>query len=385
MTGVLLHAGHVTRRFGAFTAVDDVSMQVGPGEVVGLLGANGAGKTTLIRMLLGLIAVTSGRVDLLGGPPDRERRRRLGYLSQGLGLYGDLTVRENLSFSARAYGTAEPELPPALEAYADVLVRELPLGAQRQVAFLGAGKTTLIRMLLGLIAVTSGRVDLLGGPPDRERRRRLGYLSQGLGLYGDLTVRENLSFSARAYGTAEPELPPALEAYADVLVRELPLGAQRQVAFLAALAHSPQVLVLDEPTSGVDALARAALWDTIRAQAEGGAGVLVTTHYMQEAQQCDRLLLMADGRLVAEGSEADIIGSTTAVAVRTEDWAQAFAALAAAGAPVMLAGRAIRVANADPAGLAGVLEAAGIEASLEQVPATISERMLMLSRQAKAS
>src|ERR1700759_2654477 len=255
MTGVLLHAGHVTRRFGAFTAVDDVSMQVGPGEVVGLLGANGAGKTTLIRMLLGLIAVASGRVDLLGGPADRERRRRLG------------------------------------------------------------------------------------DPPDRETRARLGYLSQGLGLYGDMTVRENLSSSARAYGTAEPALPPALKAYADVLVRELPLGAQRQVAFLAALAHSPQVLVLDEPTSGVDALARAALWDTIRAEAEGGAGVLVTTHYMQEAQQCDRLLLMADGRLVAEGSEADIIGSTTAVAVRTGGWARAFAALAAAGGPALPRGR----------------------------------------------
>ena len=289
MTGVLLRATHVTRRFGAFTAVDDVSMQLRPGEVAGLLGAN------------------------------------------------------------------------------------------------GAGKTTLIRMLLGLIAVTSGRVDLLGGPPDRERRRRLGYVPQGLGLYGDLTVRENLSFSARAYGTAAPVLPPGLREHADVLVRELPLGAQRQVAFLAALAHSPEVIVLDEPTSGVDALARAALWDTIRAQAERGAGVLVTTHYMQEAQQCDRLLLMSDGRLVAEGSEADIIGSTTAVAVRTGDWARAFAALAAAGAPVMLEGRAIRVANADPAGLAEVLEAAGIEASLQPVPATIEERMLMLSRQAKAS
>ena len=289
MTSVLLRAAHVTRRFGAFTAVDDVSMRVQPGEVVGLLGAN------------------------------------------------------------------------------------------------GAGKTTLIRMLLGLIAVTSGRVDLLGGPPDREHRRRLGYVPQGLGLYGDLTVRENLSFSARAYGAAEPALSPALQDYADVLVRELPLGAQRQVAFLAALAHSPEVLVLDEPTSGVDVLARAALWDTIRAQAERGAGVLVTTHYMQEAQQCDRLLLMSDGRLVGEGSEADIIGSTTAVAVRTGDWARAFAALAAAGAPVMLAGRAIRVANADPAELAEVLRAAGIEASLQPVPATIEERMLMLSRQAKAS
>ena len=124
MTDVLLRAGHVTRRFGAFTAVDNVSMQVQPGEVVGLLGANGAGKTTLIRMLLGLIAVTSGSVELLGGPPDRERRRRLGYVPQGLGLYGDLTVRENLSFSARAYGAAEPVLPPALTAHADVLARE---------------------------------------------------------------------------------------------------------------------------------------------------------------------------------------------------------------------------------------------------------------------
>ena len=284
MTGALLRAGRVTRRFGTFTAVDDVSMQVQPGEVVGLLGAN------------------------------------------------------------------------------------------------GAGKTTLIRMLLGLLAVTSGTIELLGGPPARDRRRRLGYVPQGLGLYGDLTVAENLSFSARAYSSAAPALPAPLAGYADTLVRELPLGAQRQVAFLAALAHSPEVLVLDEPTSGVDALARAALWDTIRAQAEQGAGVLVTTHYMQEAQQCDRLLLLSDGRLVAQGSEADIVGSTTAVAVHTGDWAQAFAALNAAGVPVMLAGRAIRVANADPGGLAGVLTAAGIEATLEQVPATIEERMLVLAR-----
>ena len=289
MTDTLLRATHVTRRFGAFTAVDDVSMQLQPGEVAGLLGANGAGKTTLIRMLLGLIAVTSGRVDLLGGPPDRER-----------------------------------QAPARLRAA-------------------GAGPVR--------------RPDRAGEPVVQ----RAGLRHRG----------------ARAAARADGQ--------ADVLVRDLPLGAQRQVAFLAALAHSPEVIVLDEPTSGVDALARAALWDTIRAQAERGAGVLVTTHYMQEAQQCDRLLLMSDGRLVAEGSEADIIGSTTAVAVRTGDWARAFAVLAAAGAPVMLAGRAIRVANADPAGLAEVLEAAGIEASLQPVPATISERMLMLSRQAKAS
>src|SRR5207247_10683259 len=92
MTGVQLRARQVTRRFGAFTAVDDVSMQVQPGEVVGLLGANVAGKTSLIRMLLGLLAVTSGSVELLGGPPDRQRWRRLRYVPQVLALDADLTV-----------------------------------------------------------------------------------------------------------------------------------------------------------------------------------------------------------------------------------------------------------------------------------------------------
>ena len=132
-----------------------------------------------------------------------------------------------------------------------------------------------------------------------------------------------------------------------MLVGDLSLGVQRQAAFLVALAHAPDVLVLDEPTSGVDALARASLWDTIRDEADRGVGVLVTTHYMEEAQECDRLLLLADGRLVAEGSEADIVGTTTAVAVHTDDWASAFAALNRAGIPVILAGRAIRVADTD--------------------------------------
>lgn len=281
---VLLRADRVSRRFGAFTAVDDVSMRVGPGEVVGLLGANGAGKTTLIRMLLGLISTTLGDVELLGGPPDLERRRSLGYVPQGLGLYRDLTVRENLAFSSQAYGTTPPNLPEAL----------------RPVA---------------------GR-----------------------------------------------------------LVAELPLGLQRQLAFLAALAHGPEVLVLDEPTSGVDALARAALWDTIHEQAEKGVGVLVTTHNMAEAEQCDRLFLMSAARLVAQGSEADIIGATTAVAVRTSDWARAFAVLNEAGQPVMLAGRDVRVADSDADQVRSVLAAAGLTAEVVGVPATIEERMMVLAR-----
>ena len=112
--GELLRADRAGRRFGDVVAVEDVTMSVRAGEVVGLLGANGAGKTTLIRMLLGLIATSAGEVALLGGPPDRVRRTRLGYVPQGLGLYGDLTVRENLTFSAQAYGSTAPRLPEAL-------------------------------------------------------------------------------------------------------------------------------------------------------------------------------------------------------------------------------------------------------------------------------
>ena len=169
-------------------------------------------------------------------------------------------------------------------------------------------------------------------------------------------------------------------------MRELPLGAQRQVAFLAALAHSPEVLVLDEPTSGVNVLASAALWDTSARRPSEGAGVLVTTHYMQEAQQCDRLLLMSNGQLVAQGSEADIVGSTTAVAVHTERL----------GASLRRAQRRGCASHAGRAGRSGwpmptrpsckaVLTAAGIEATLQPVPATIEERMLVLARATEAS
>ncbi len=284
VTPVLLRASGVIRTFGSFTAVDDVTMRVLPGEIVGLLGANGAGKTTLIRMLLGLLATTAGEVELLGGPPDRDLRRRLGYVPQGLGLYGDLTVAENLTFTSQAYGVSSPELPEAL----------LPV---------------------------AGR-----------------------------------------------------------LVAEISLGLQRRLAFVAVLAHEPEVLVLDEPTSGVDALARAALWDTIHEQAEKGVGVLVTTHNMAEAGQCDRLLLMSQARLVAQGSEADIIGATTAVAVRTSEWARAFAVLNQAGQPVMLAGRDVRVAGADADHVQAVLAAAGLAADVVGVPATIEERMMVLAR-----
>jgi ABC-2 type transport system ATP-binding protein/ribosome-dependent ATPase len=133
----------------------------------------------------------------------------------------------------------------------------------------GAGKTTLIRCLLGLIAPTAGGVTLIEAP-SRDRLRRVGYVPQGLGLYTDLTIAENLEFQRGIFGGAEPVLEPDLASRADAVVRHLPLGLQRRAAFAAALAHHPDLLVLDEPTSGVGVLARARLWDTIREVADGG-------------------------------------------------------------------------------------------------------------------
>ena len=138
MTPPLAEARSVSRRFGGLVAVDRVDLQVRPGEVLGLVGANGAGKTTLIRLLLGLLRPTGGAIFLFGEPPSRRTRARLGYVPQGLGLYDDLTVAENLAFSAGAFGHEPPELPPELRGVAGTLVRALPLGLQRRVAFVQA-------------------------------------------------------------------------------------------------------------------------------------------------------------------------------------------------------------------------------------------------------
>src|SRR5271169_881368 len=138
---ILAECAGVSRVFGRFTAVDGVDLAVGPGEVVGLLGANGAGKTTLIRMLLGLLPVSGGSVRLFGRPPPRASRRRVGYLPQGLGLYDDLTIAENLAFSRAVFASVGtgigpgPDVPDSLRRYATVAVRDLPLGVARRAAF----------------------------------------------------------------------------------------------------------------------------------------------------------------------------------------------------------------------------------------------------------
>ena len=250
----------------------------------------------------------------------------------------------------------------------------------------GAGKTTLIRMLLGLLATSRGQVLLFGEPPSRRIRRRLGYVPQTLGLYDDLTPAENLAFSAAAFGTHHGEggrqvmssaLPESLRPYSRTVVGSLPLGVQRSAAFAQALAHQPDLLILDEPTSGVDPLARARLWETVAIAAAAGTGVLVTTHYMDEAQECDRLMVMADGRVVAEGTAGQIVGDARVTVVETGSWAPAFAALEAAGLPAALVGRTLRVPGAEPADVRRAL--GPIEASVTGAPATLEERFFELT------
>ncbi len=235
----------------------------------------------------------------------------------------------------------------------------------------GAGKTTLIRLLLGLLQPSSGAVRLFGSAPSRAGRERVGYVSQSLGLYDDLTVRENWAFSAAAFHTSTP-MPAAIAAWGGELVGRLSLGAQRQVAFAVALAHRPQLLVLDEPTSGVGPLGRARLWEQIRAAADGGAGVLVTTHNLEEAEQCDRLVVMVDGKAAARGTTAEIIGSHTVVEVRAGDWRRAFAVLDGAGIPLQLDGEVLRAGGGEAA-VAGVLAGAGLTADLREVAANFEE------------
>jgi ABC-2 type transport system ATP-binding protein len=246
----------------------------------------------------------------------------------------------------------------------------------------GAGKTTLLRILLGLLPASAGRVALFGEPPSRGTRRRIGYVPQGLGLYDDLTAAENLRFAAAVFGVPGPGAAGLPAEYAGTPVGRLPLGLQRRVAFTQALAHQPDLLILDEPTSGVDPLGRARLWETISEAAAGGAGVLVTTHYMEEAAECGRLVIMADGRVVAEGTVAEIIGDASVTVVQAGSWADAFGALEESGLAVSLAGRTLRVPGVPPE---AVRRALGNRAAADggtrvfAAPATLEERFFELA------
>jgi len=268
---------------------------------------------------------------------------------------------------------------------------DLTVGAGEIVGLLGAngaGKTTLIRLLLGLLRSSAGEVALFGQPPSRLTRSRIGYVPQGLGLYDDLSPAENMQFTAAVFGRGrgsgrEHSLPEPLLPYAREMVGSLPLGVQRRVAFAQALSHQPELLILDEPTSGVDPLGRARLWETIADAADGGAGVLVTTHYMEEAAECGRLVVMADGAVVAAGTAAQIIGSAQATVVDAESWSAAFSALEATGLQVALAGRGLRVPGAEPEEVRRAL--GDLRATVRQAPATLEERFFELTQRRSAT
>ncbi|MBL8961361.1 MAG: ABC transporter ATP-binding protein [Gemmatimonadetes bacterium] len=212
----------LTRRFGDFTAVDAISVDVRAGEVFGFLGANGAGKTTAIRMLIGLLAPTSGTARVAGFDvltQSEEVRRNIGYMSQRFSLYDDLTVAENITLYGGIYGLDDATIEERLGAMLDAL---------------------------------------------------------------------DLSTARRS------------------MVRSLPLGWKQKLAFSVAMLHRPRVVFLDEPTGGVDPITRRQFWEMIYAAAANGTTVFATTHYMDEAEYCDRLSIMVDGRIAAMGTPAEL-------------------------------------------------------------------------------
>jgi ABC-2 type transport system ATP-binding protein len=175
----------------------------------------------------------------------------------------------------------------------------------------GAGKTTALKMLTGLLAPTSGKAMVAGYDVWREPeqvKRRIGYMSQRFSLYEDLTIRENIRLFGGIYGLRLADIKTktarlleklALEADADKLVGALPLGWKQKLAFSVALLHEPRIVFLDEPTSGVDPLTRRQFWELIYEAAHIGVTLMVTTHFMEEAEYCGRVSMMVDGRIEA--------------------------------------------------------------------------------------
>lgn len=258
---------HLTRRYGDFTAVDDVSFEVHAGEVFGLLGPNGAGKTTVIKVLTALLAPTSGTARVAGFDVEREPdavKRHIGYMSQKFSLYDNLTVDENILLFGGLYGLA------------------------------------------------GARFD----------ERRDWVLSMA-----DLAQQRNR------------------------LTAELPLGYKQRLALGTAVLHQPPIVFLDEPTSGVDPVARRDFWDMIDDLAQGGTTIFVTTHYLEEAEYCDRLGLMNRALLIAlDTPEALKAGmEETILEIATDDAAVAVEALEAVPAvtEASMFGRTVHVTTED--------------------------------------
>ncbi|MEO8334414.1 MAG: ABC transporter ATP-binding protein [bacterium] len=195
------------------------------------------------------------------------------------------------------------------------------VGAGEVFGFLGAngaGKTTAIKILVGLLAPTEGDARVAGFDVRSERakiRRNIGYMSQRFSLYADLTVRENIWLYGGIYGLTDAQIRDRTATLLDSLgltssaghfVGSLPLGWKQKLAFSVALLHEPKIVFLDEPTGGVDPITRRQFWEQIYQAAARGTTVFVTTHYMDEAEYCDRVSIMVDGRIAALGTPAEL-------------------------------------------------------------------------------
>ena len=221
-TNIVISVKNLVKRFGSFTANDNLNFEVYEGEIFGFLGANGAGKTTAIRILSGLSRPTSGKATVAGfdaGTQPEKIKKNIGYMCQKFSLYEDLTVRENIILYGGIYGM------------------KLPALKQR------------IRQLL-----------------------------------------EKLKF----------------EEYENRIISDLPLGLRQKLAFAIAVLHEPRIVFLDEPTGGVDPITRRQFWEMIYETAAMNITVFVTTHYMDEAEYCDRVSIMSEGKIVALDTPAEL-------------------------------------------------------------------------------
>ena len=211
----VIEATNFTKKFGSFTAVDNITFHVEKGEIFGFLGANGAGKTTAMKMLTGLLMPTSGEAHVAGFDVWKQAdqiKKNIGYMSQKFSLYNDLTVSENIELFGGIYGMSMAEI--------------------------------------------------------KEKR---AILIEKLGI----------------------------ESFKDRMVESLPLGFKQKLAFSVAIFHNPDIVFLDEPTGGVDPIARRQFWEMIYEAAAEGITPFVTTHYMDEAEYCDRVSIMVEGKIMA--------------------------------------------------------------------------------------
>ena len=218
----IISVSNLTKTFGDFTAVNNISFEVAKGEIFGFLGANGAGKTTAIKMLIGISKPSSGEATVAGFDIAKQSemvKKNIGYMSQKFSLYDDLTIKENIRFFGGIYGLSRKEIKEKTA----VLIAELEL-----------------------------------------------------------------------------------EEVANQLVGALPLGWKQKLSFSVALLHEPKIIFLDEPTGGVDPITRRQFWEMIYAQAHKGTTIFVTTHYMDEAEYCDRVSIMVEGKIEALDSPKNL-------------------------------------------------------------------------------